>query len=138
MWRSAFDLSGKNTPKVLDFNEQIEKIYQMIEPLYKNLHAYMRRQIAGIYGNPTGLSKNGPIPAHLFGGIEISDYTRQSRNKISSDVCASDSIKEGHANRVLLPGSAMIKRIRRKKDYSVYVGTATAKGVLLMPPSNVF
>ncbi|KIH56128.1 hypothetical protein ANCDUO_13694, partial [Ancylostoma duodenale] len=31
------------------------------------LHAYMRRQIAGIYGNPTGLSKNGPIPGHLFG-----------------------------------------------------------------------
>ncbi|VDM82210.1 unnamed protein product, partial [Strongylus vulgaris] len=66
MWRSAFDLSGKNTPKVMDLNAQIENIYTKIAPLYKHLHAYMRRQIAGIYGNPTGLSKNGPIPGHLF------------------------------------------------------------------------
>ncbi|ETN83508.1 dipeptidyl carboxydipeptidase family protein [Necator americanus] len=75
MWRSAFDLSGKNTPKVIDLNAQIENIYTKIEPLYKQLHAYMRRQIAGIYGNPTGLSKNGPIPAHLFGSVDGGDWS---------------------------------------------------------------
>ncbi|KAK6034668.1 hypothetical protein COOONC_27822, partial [Cooperia oncophora] len=66
MWRSAFDLSGKNTPQAFDLKDQIEKIYQKIEPLYKQLHSYVRRQIAGIYDNPVGISKNGPIPAHLF------------------------------------------------------------------------
>ncbi|EYC18177.1 hypothetical protein Y032_0028g1716 [Ancylostoma ceylanicum] len=75
MWRSAFDLSGKNTPKVMDLNAQIENIYTKIEPLYKHLHAYMRRQIAGIYSNPTGLSKNGPIPGHLFGSIDGGDWS---------------------------------------------------------------
>ncbi|KAE9413115.1 hypothetical protein Angca_010133, partial [Angiostrongylus cantonensis] len=75
MWRSAFDLSGKNTSQVFDFKAQIEKIYAMIEPLYKNLHAYIRRQLAGIYGNPTGLSKNGPIPAHLFGSVDGGDWS---------------------------------------------------------------
>ncbi|VDM54517.1 unnamed protein product [Angiostrongylus costaricensis] len=75
MWRSAFDLPGKNTSQVFDFKTQIEKIYTMIEPLYKHLHAYIRRQLAGIYGNPTGLSKNGPIPAHLFGSVDGGDWS---------------------------------------------------------------
>ncbi|KHJ99959.1 dipeptidyl carboxydipeptidase family protein [Oesophagostomum dentatum] len=75
MWRSAFDLSSKNTPKVMDLNAQIENIYAKIEPLYKHLHSYMRRQIAGIYANPPGLSKNGPIPAHLFGSVDGGDWS---------------------------------------------------------------
>ncbi|VDL69634.1 unnamed protein product [Nippostrongylus brasiliensis] len=75
MWRSAFDLSTKNKPPVFDLQEQIETIYQKIEPLYKQLHSYMRRQIAGIYNNPAGLSKNGPIPAHLFGSLDGGDWS---------------------------------------------------------------
>ncbi|KAK5981439.1 hypothetical protein GCK32_020479, partial [Trichostrongylus colubriformis] len=37
MWRSAFDLSGKSTPPAFDLKDQIEKIYQKIEPLYKQV-----------------------------------------------------------------------------------------------------
>uniref|UniRef100_A0A7I4Z5D3 Angiotensin-converting enzyme n=1 Tax=Haemonchus contortus TaxID=6289 RepID=A0A7I4Z5D3_HAECO len=75
MWRSAFDLSGKNTPHVVDIKDQIEQIYKKIEPLYKQIHSYVRRQIAGIYSNPPGISKNGPIPAHLFGSVEGGDWS---------------------------------------------------------------
>lgn len=75
MWRSAFDLSGRNAPPVFDFKAQVEEIYIKIEPLYKHLHAYIRRQFAGIYANSTGISKNGPIPAHLFGSIDGGDWS---------------------------------------------------------------
>ncbi|KJH41722.1 dipeptidyl carboxydipeptidase family protein [Dictyocaulus viviparus] len=75
MWRSAFDLPGKGSSNVFDMRTEIEKIYHAIEPLYKHLHAYMRRQISGIYGNPIGLSRNGPIPAHLFGSVSGGDWS---------------------------------------------------------------
>ena len=69
MWRSAFDLSNKNRAPAFDLNKQMEDVYKKIEPLYKHLHAYMRRQISGIYENAVDLSKDGPIPAHLFGKL---------------------------------------------------------------------
>ena len=79
MWRSAFDLSGKNKKPVIDLNMQIEEAYKKIEPFYKALHAYMRRQISGLYENAVDLSKDGPIPAHLFGNIEFSHVTKKYR-----------------------------------------------------------
>ncbi|EFO82590.1 CRE-ACN-1 protein [Caenorhabditis remanei] len=75
MWRSAFDMSSKNHKAEFDLNKQIDKIYSTIQPFYQLLHAYMRRQLAGIYSNPAGLSKDGPIPAHLFGSLDGGDWS---------------------------------------------------------------
>ncbi|CAJ0938394.1 unnamed protein product, partial [Mesorhabditis belari] len=46
MWRSAFDLSTKNSPPKFDLKQQMQQIYEKILPLYKQLHAYIRRQIS--------------------------------------------------------------------------------------------
>lgn len=75
MWRSAFDMSSKVHKAEFDLNKQIDKIYSTIQPFYQLLHAYMRRQLAGIYSNPVGLSKDGPIPAHLFGSLDGGDWS---------------------------------------------------------------
>ncbi|CAP33076.1 Protein CBR-ACN-1 [Caenorhabditis briggsae] len=71
MWRSAFDTPSN----MADLTKQVEKIYSTIQPFYQLLHAYMRRQLAGIYSNPAGLSKDGPIPAHLFGSLDGGDWS---------------------------------------------------------------
>ena len=35
----------------------------------------MRRQLAGLYKNPQGLTKDGSVPAHLFGSLEGGDWS---------------------------------------------------------------
>uniref|UniRef100_A0A914RNW3 Uncharacterized protein n=1 Tax=Parascaris equorum TaxID=6256 RepID=A0A914RNW3_PAREQ len=57
MWRSPYDLSIEGgRAKLTD----LRQLFQ--------LHAYVRRQLAGIYGieKAPQLTKDGPIPAHLL------------------------------------------------------------------------
>lgn len=49
-----------------DFKARIESLWKQIEPLYLQIHAYVRRKIWEQYGNSV-LSRKGPIPAHLLG-----------------------------------------------------------------------
>lgn len=61
-WRSWYE-----TPT---FEEDLEKIYKTIEPLYHNLHAFVRRQLYNLYG-PKYINLKGPIPAHLLGTVHF-------------------------------------------------------------------
>nr|CAD7586835.1 unnamed protein product [Timema genevievae] len=49
-----------------DFQKQVLRLWEQIEPLYKELHAYVRRKLRETYGEEI-VSRNGPIPAHLLG-----------------------------------------------------------------------
>lgn len=44
----------------------LEQLYQELQPLYLNLHAYVRRALHRHYG-PQHINLEGPIPAHLLG-----------------------------------------------------------------------
>jgi len=44
----------------------ILRIFRRIRPFYRQLHAYVRRRLMGVYRNH-GLDSRGPIPAHLLG-----------------------------------------------------------------------
>lgn len=46
--------------------EDLEHIYHQLEPLYLNLHAYVRRALHRRYGDRY-INLRGPIPAHLLG-----------------------------------------------------------------------
>lgn len=46
--------------------EDLEKLYHQLEPLYLNLHAYVRRALHRRYGDRY-VNLRGPIPAHLLG-----------------------------------------------------------------------
>lgn len=61
-WRSGYEYKGLYET----FEQDIEKLYRTIEPLYKNLHAFVRRQLYNQYG-PKYINLKGPIPAHLMG-----------------------------------------------------------------------
>ncbi|XP_074199548.1 angiotensin-converting enzyme isoform X1 [Camelus bactrianus] len=59
-WRSWYD-----SPT---FTEDLEHLYHQLEPLYLNLHAYVRRALHRRYGDRY-INLRGPIPAHLLGDM---------------------------------------------------------------------
>ncbi|XP_045155513.1 angiotensin-converting enzyme [Echinops telfairi] len=50
------------------FVEDLERLYQQLEPLYLELHAYVRRVLYRRYGAKF-INLRGPIPAHLLGDM---------------------------------------------------------------------
>lgn len=58
MWRSAYE---SNT-----LEQDVEQLYEELQPLYLNLHAYVRRGLYRFYG-PQLIDPRGPIPAHILG-----------------------------------------------------------------------
>uniref|UniRef100_A0A8C3XMN8 Angiotensin-converting enzyme n=1 Tax=Chelydra serpentina TaxID=8475 RepID=A0A8C3XMN8_CHESE len=59
-WRSWYD-----SPT---FEDDLEALYHQLEPLYLNLHAFVRRKLYERYG-PKYINLQGPIPAHLLGNM---------------------------------------------------------------------
>ncbi|XP_051035002.1 angiotensin-converting enzyme isoform X2 [Phodopus roborovskii] len=59
-WRSSYE--SKN------LEQDLEQLYQEIQPLYLNLHAYVRRSLHRHYGSQH-INLDGPIPAHLLGNM---------------------------------------------------------------------
>ncbi|HXQ94415.1 MAG TPA: M2 family metallopeptidase [Thermoplasmata archaeon] len=62
MWRAKYD----QTPE--EFARTVEGLWQQVAPLYKELHAYVRRKLRETHGD-TAVPKDGPVPAHLFGNM---------------------------------------------------------------------
>ncbi|XP_063076692.1 angiotensin-converting enzyme [Engraulis encrasicolus] len=59
-WRSLYE-----TPT---FEEDLERLWKQLEPLYLNVHAYVRRALFKKYGD-NYINLKGPIPAHLLGNM---------------------------------------------------------------------
>lgn len=59
-WRSWYETA--------DFEEQVERLYDELGPLYLQLHAYVRRKLYEHYGSDK-IDITGPIPAHILGNI---------------------------------------------------------------------
>lgn len=57
-WRSWYESKT--------FENDLEAIYKQVQPLYQNLHAFVRRKLYNHYG-PKYINLKGPIPAHLLG-----------------------------------------------------------------------
>uniref|UniRef100_A0A3P9MNP1 Angiotensin-converting enzyme n=1 Tax=Oryzias latipes TaxID=8090 RepID=A0A3P9MNP1_ORYLA len=60
LWRSLYE--------TLTFEEDLESLWMELEPLYQNIHAYVRRALYKKYG-PQHINLKGPIPAHLLGNM---------------------------------------------------------------------
>uniref|UniRef100_A0A224XGM1 Angiotensin-converting enzyme n=1 Tax=Panstrongylus lignarius TaxID=156445 RepID=A0A224XGM1_9HEMI len=50
------------------FERDIEELWKQIEPLYQELHAYVRMKLNKKYGEEV-VRQDGPIPAHLLGNM---------------------------------------------------------------------
>ncbi|WP_204378461.1 M2 family metallopeptidase [Agaribacterium haliotis] len=62
MWKSGYDMS------VSDFEQQTAKLWQQVEPLYEELHCYVRGELSEEYGKDK-VDPEGTIPAHLLGNM---------------------------------------------------------------------
>uniref|UniRef100_A0A673VUI6 Angiotensin-converting enzyme n=1 Tax=Suricata suricatta TaxID=37032 RepID=A0A673VUI6_SURSU len=59
-WRAVYEMPS--------LEHVLEQLYQELQPLYLNLHAYVRRALYRHYG-PQHINLEGPIPAHLLGNM---------------------------------------------------------------------
>ena len=62
MWKAGYDM----TPA--EFEQETERLWSQVKPLYDQLHCYVRDQLADHYGVDK-VSRTGPIPAHLLGNM---------------------------------------------------------------------
>uniref|UniRef100_F1MR35 Angiotensin-converting enzyme n=1 Tax=Bos taurus TaxID=9913 RepID=F1MR35_BOVIN len=60
LWRSKYESDT--------LQEDLEQLFQELQPLYLNLHAYVRRSLYRFYG-PELIDLRGPIPAHVLGNM---------------------------------------------------------------------
>ena len=68
LWRSAYDM----TPE--EFERETERIWAQVEPLYGDLHCYVRAGLQRKYGK-TLVPDGKPIPAHLLGNMWAQEWT---------------------------------------------------------------
>ena len=64
-WRAVYEMEN--------FEEELERMWQQVKPLYQNLHAYVRRRLAEKYAGHS-FPSSGHIPAHIMGSWFISYF----------------------------------------------------------------
>ena len=62
LWRSRYDMPPEQ------FSAEIERLWQRVEPLYRELHAYVRAKLVQKYG-AIAERRDGLIPADLLGNM---------------------------------------------------------------------
>lgn len=58
IWRDELEMPN--------LEEEVEKLYSSIEPIYTLLHAVVRHKLYQKFG-PSNINPKGPIPEHLLG-----------------------------------------------------------------------
>src|SRR5690606_2686014 len=67
-WKSGYDMSAT------DFEQEVERLWSQVEPLYESLHCKVRLDLAKHYGaDKVPLDK--PIPAHLLGNMWSQEWS---------------------------------------------------------------
>jgi len=67
LWRSQYDM----TPD--QFQGEVERLWTQVEPLYRELHTYVRRKLIEKYGD-AARRPDGMIPAHLLGNMWAQEW----------------------------------------------------------------
>ena len=62
-WRSSYE--------VQNFASLIQELWNVLKPLYLQLHAYVRNRLRIVYGKK--VNQTGPLPAHLLGELLCSN-----------------------------------------------------------------
>ncbi len=62
LWRAKYDMPAD------DFAREAGRLWDQVRPLYRSLHAYVRRRLGARYG-PELVPDTGPIPAFLLGNM---------------------------------------------------------------------
>ena len=71
IWKLQYDMSAD------EFETEVDRLWQQLQPFYTSLHAYVRAQLVEKYGKDV-VPPNGPIPAHLLGNIWSQEWNNIS------------------------------------------------------------
>ena len=66
LWRSGYDMPADS------FEQEVDRLWEQLKPLYVQLHAYVRTRLAERY--PGVVSPTGLIPAHLLGNVWAQEW----------------------------------------------------------------
>ena len=66
LWRSGYDMSPEA------FEQETERLWQAVKPLYDDLHCYVRGRLSRVY--PKKMPADGTIPAHLLGNMWAQEW----------------------------------------------------------------
>jgi peptidyl-dipeptidase A len=69
MWRSNYDMPPEA------FEQETERLWAQVKPLYDELHCYTRGRLAGKYGEDR-VPAGKPIPAHLLGNMWAQQWNK--------------------------------------------------------------
>ncbi|XP_020754572.1 angiotensin-converting enzyme isoform X2 [Odocoileus virginianus] len=114
-WRSMYEMPF--------LEEELEQLFQELQPLYLNLHAYVRRALHRHYG-PEVINLEGPIPAHLLGNMWA-----QSWSNIYDLVAPFPSAPKMDATEAMIKQGWTPLRMFKEAD-----NFFTSLGLLPMPP----
>ncbi|CAI9581972.1 unnamed protein product [Staurois parvus] len=114
-WRSWYE-----TPTL---ESDVERLYHELQPLYLNLHAYVRRALYKKYGDQK-INLKGPIPAHLLGNMWA-----QSWSNIYDLVVPYPNAAQVDATPAMVAQNWTPKRMFEESD-----NFFTSLGLLPMPP----
>jgi len=89
----------------IDVEETMDRLYQKILPLYRQLHAYVRRRLVDYYKRRE-LDANGSIPVHLLGDMWAHDWT-----SIIDIVLPNDTYKQSDLNAALSRAGYSVKKM---------------------------
>ena len=67
LWRSGYDMSPEA------FEQETDRLWEQVKPLYVDLHCYVRAQLQKKYGKER-VPDGEPIPAHLLGNMWAQDW----------------------------------------------------------------
>jgi peptidyl-dipeptidase A len=67
MWRAGYDMDP------LQFEQETDRLWSQVKPLYDGLHCYVRSQLQKAYGKDK-VPDGKPIPAHLLGNMWAQDW----------------------------------------------------------------
>ncbi|MDC0722312.1 M2 family metallopeptidase [Nannocystis bainbridge] len=67
LWRAGYDMSPA------DFEQETERLWTQVQPLYDKLHCYVRGKLADKYGKDK-VPAEGLIPAHLLGNMWAQEW----------------------------------------------------------------
>jgi peptidyl-dipeptidase A len=67
LWRAGYDMPAD------DFSADLERLWTQVEPLYLELHTYVRRKLIAKYGT-VATRPDGTVPAQLFGNMWAQEW----------------------------------------------------------------
>ncbi|KAK3106470.1 hypothetical protein FSP39_020642 [Pinctada imbricata] len=108
-WRSWYE-----TPT---FEEDVRSLFTELDPLYKELHAYVRKRLMQKYGKEL-FPTSGHIPAHLFGNM----WAQQWSNIYDLLVPYPDAISVNITQKMIDKNYDVIKMYRVAEDFFSSIG----------------